>query len=64
MIWFLLGGLVAVVALVGYVVLGGRMTADIPAEGDSLSINVESPVAPTADPAPDEAAPGLAPPAE
>ena len=64
MIWFLLGGLVAVVALVGYVVLGGRMTADIPAEGDSLSINVESPVAPTADPAPDEAAPDLAPPAE
>lgn len=60
--WFLLGGIVVVVAIVGYLVMGngGLPTSDAsqPA-GGNVSINVETSGTP-AEPAPTEAAPAEA----
>jgi len=63
--WFLMGGVVVVVAIIGYLVMGdgGLPTSDAsqPA-GGNVSINVETNDAP-ATPAPTEAAPAEAVPA-
>jgi hypothetical protein len=61
--WFLMGGLVVVVAIIGYFVMGdgGLPTSDASqSAGGNVSINVETNDAP-ATPAPTEAAPAPVP---
>lgn len=63
--WFLLGGIVAVLAVIGYLVMGdGALTTSDTAkpEGGNLSINVDTQTAPApTEPAPTAPAPAPAP---
>lgn len=67
MMWFLMGGVIVVVAIVGYFVLGdGGVTTSTPSQpsGGNVSVNVETNDAPATEAAPADPAPAEPAPAE